>query len=179
MSPDFSDESVPRTLEDQADREVRIVFLLLEAGVDESSLERDVADLLLRQLFIHDLLARNLTHDKLLLAEQVFLKLLVFFHDTFEGERYLLAAFHDLLPEHLVFDPGVFESEEDGVLLVDPLNLLALDIVEHARAIDIIIRDSLVLELVVLDVHDLFQMKYVVHSLQHVSHKLLLKLDLD
>jgi len=104
---------------------------------------------------------------------------LVLLYDALEGQRYLLAAFHDLFPEELVFNPCVLEPHEHRVLLVDSLDFATFDLLEYVGAVLVVVGEGLVLELVVLDVHDLLQVEDVVDTLQHISHELLLELDLD
>lgn len=67
VAADLPDESVPRPLEHQTDGKVGVVLFLLQAGVGEPPFERYVALLLVRQLLAHDLLARDLADDELLL----------------------------------------------------------------------------------------------------------------
>jgi len=74
-----------------------------------------------------------------------------------------------LLAEELVLNASIFEAEEDGVLLVYTLDLLALHLVEHTSAVLVVRGDGLVLQFVVFDVNDLFQMENIIHSLEHVA----------
>jgi hypothetical protein len=67
VAADLPDESVPRPLEHQTDGKVGVVLFLLQAGVGEPPFVRYVALLLVRQLLAHDLLARDLADDELLL----------------------------------------------------------------------------------------------------------------
>jgi len=63
VSTHFAHEGVPGALQDQADAEVGIVLLLFQAGFDQPSLARHCTDLLLRQLFAHDLQTADLTRQ--------------------------------------------------------------------------------------------------------------------
>ena len=176
---DFAHERVSRALEHQTDAEVRVILLLLQACLDQPCLARHATNLLLRQLLSHDLETADLTGQQLLLVSQVPLELLVLLDDALEGNGDLAAAFHELLPEEFVLDPCILKPLQHRVLLVDSLDFSVLHLVEDVRAVLVVARQRLVLQLVVLQVHDLLQVEDVVDALQDVADQLLLVLDLD
>ena len=110
MSANFPDKGITGALENQADREVGIILLLLQASVRQPILERDAALLLARKLLSHDFGHRDFTHDQLFLEEELLLKVFVLLHHAFECERDLFAALDDLLPQQLVLYSCVLES---------------------------------------------------------------------
>lgn len=58
------------------------------------------------------------------------------------------------------------------------MDLAVLHLVKHVRTVLVIARQRLVLQLAVLQVHDLLQVEDVIHALQNIPDELLLVLDL-
>lgn len=65
----FPHEGIPSTLQHDTDREVRIVVLLFQTGLNQLMLRGHVTRLLLGQLLTHDLEAAGLRDDELLMTD--------------------------------------------------------------------------------------------------------------
>ena len=178
VPPDFAHKRVASTLQHQADRKIWIVLLLLEACFDKASFARHCTFLLKSQLLAHDLQAADLTDQELLLILEIVLQVLVLLDHALEGNRYLPASFHKLLPQKLVLNPCILKSLQHRILLVNPLYLPILHLVKHVCTVLVIACERLILQLIIFQVNDLLEMEDVVDALQDVAHQLLLVLDL-
>lgn len=130
------------------------------------------------QFFTHDFKQTYFTEYHIFLNEKVFLQLLVFFNCSFESLRDLLAAFDYLLFQQLIIDSYVLVAHQQTVFLVNALHFFALDLIKESCAFSVVVCQSLIFQLVVLDVNNLAAVEDVINTLNNVPDYLLQVLNL-
>lgn len=101
-----------------------------------------------------------------------FIIIVFFVNDPSEGLLYLLTRLHDLPLHHSIVYPSILlYLDEYRILLIDPLQVPVLDLPEDS--FPGAVYSLALLELPLLNVHDLSYVKHVLHSGLHISHELL------
>lgn len=169
------DEDISRYGKDEAQAEVWVEFFLFESSIQQLVLACQRKHVLLGERSLAmDLVNMNFTLLNLLL--NVSLEFL-FVHHAPESFLYFLAGLHDLtFYETIVHPPVLLNFLENRVLFVNTVQISVFYVSESA--LPITIHTLAWLDLFLLDINYLSDVKYVIDPSLHISYKLLRALDL-
>lgn len=169
------DEDISRYGKDEAQAEVWVEFFLFESSIQQLVLACQRKHVLLGERSLAmDLVNMNFTRLNLLL--NVSLEFL-FVHHAPESFLYFLAGLHDLtFYETIVHPPVLLNFLENRVLFVNTVQISVFYVSESA--LPITIHTLAWLDLFLLDINYLSDVKYVIDPSLHISYKLLRALDL-